>query len=146
MTDDEQGEVLHRIEASLNDLNANTRTLADRITVTAKVTRRTLINQLVIAVLVVVVSIFGATQWHRVTGAIQGNTSNAVTICENSNESRAANLELWNYVLGLTEQTADPASKIALEKIKAWVAVLYEPHDCSDLSKKYDIPPPPVLQ
>lgn len=145
MSEDEQA-VLGRIEVAIGTLSDNTKALTERIDVTARVNRRTRVLQVVIAIVVIAVIIFGTTQWHRVTGAIDGNSANAISVCENSNESRAAALELWDYVLDLTKASADASSKTALDKIEGWIAVLYEPHDCSDLSRKYDIPPPPVLQ
>lgn len=74
---------------------------------------------------------------------------NAVIACENANESRAANLSLWTYVLDLSAASRDevptPAEQERLDDFRAWVTKLYAPRDCSDLSKRYEIPPPPTL-
>jgi len=82
--------------------------------------------------------------------AEEQNRENAVTACLNGNESRAANLSLWNFVLELSavsrEEEPTPAEAKRLADFKAWVASLYAPRDCSDLSRKYPIPPPPDLR
>lgn len=77
------------------------------------------------------------------------NLANAVVNCENANESRAANLSLWNFVLDLSaanrEEEPSPAEQKRLDDFRAWVTALFAARDCSDLSRVYEIPPPPTL-
>lgn len=77
--------------------------------------------------------------------AIQTNHDTQVQSCENANQSRAANLQLWSYVLDIASADAAPPDAKNLNRIKAWVAILYQPHDCDDLGREYKIPPPPDL-
>lgn len=84
----------------------------------------------------------------QVQDAVDSNKVNSVVNCENANQSRSANLALWTFILEAsaaqnTERTPEQIELI--EKIRVWVAQLYAPHDCSDLSKTYDLPPPPSL-
>lgn len=75
------------------------------------------------------------------------NRADAVTQCLNANEARAANLLLWNTVLDPANREEQPTPE-ELERIDAfreWVAALFAPRDCSDLSKRYEIPDPPSL-
>jgi hypothetical protein len=73
------------------------------------------------------------------------NAENALVACENANESRIANNTLWNYVVDLASRGANPAEVANLAEVRSWIGEVYAPHDCSDLSKKYPIPPPPKI-
>lgn len=80
--------------------------------------------------------------------AIAVNKANAVTSCENANESREASRTLWNFVLDLStagnpDATPDEAGYI--DEFRGWIDEVYKARDCSDLSRKYPIPPPPAL-
>lgn len=69
-----------------------------------------------------------------------------VQTCENANESRAAQLALWNFIFDLPpDEEPTPQEKAALADIRAWLEQLFAPRDCSDLDREYEIPPPPDL-
>lgn len=79
---------------------------------------------------------------------IADNEANAVTSCENANETRAASRALWNYVLDLAaagNPDATPAETAQLADFRGYVGAVYAERDCSDLSKKYPLPPPPDI-
>lgn len=79
---------------------------------------------------------------------IADNEANAVTSCENANESREASRTLWNFVLDLSQaaNTDATAQETAyLDEFRAWIGQVYQPRDCTDLSRKYPLPPPPAI-
>lgn len=78
---------------------------------------------------------------------IADNEANAKTSCENANESRKASRTLWNFVLdlALSGGEATPAEVAYFAQIRDWIATVYMPRDCDDLSRRYEIPPPPTI-
>jgi hypothetical protein len=76
---------------------------------------------------------------------IADNQANAVTSCENANESREASRTLWYFVVDLASKDAPPERVAYLGEVRAWIGKVYQPHDCSDLSRKYPLPPPPAI-
>jgi hypothetical protein len=87
-----------------------------------------------------------------VGGAIIGtyayeNKQNAITQCKNQNESRQAILDGWHFILGyeLADDANNPAEVTMSEMILPWFDQVYAQRDCSDLSKRYNIPPVPTI-
>lgn len=78
------------------------------------------------------------------TTRIADNEANAKTSCENANESRSASRILWSYVVDLAS-AGSPGQDSYFGDLRAWINKVYQPRDCSDLSRKYEIPPPPSL-
>lgn len=77
---------------------------------------------------------------------IDANQTNAVINCQNANESRQASLSLWTFLLDSTaDPKATPQQKADVAAVLHWIGKLYAPRDCEDLSRKYPIPPPPVI-
>lgn len=79
---------------------------------------------------------------------IADNEDNAVTNCENANETRKANRTLWNFVLDLSQSGNSDATaqEVAyLEQFRAWIGKVYQERDCTDLGREYPLPPPPTL-
>lgn len=72
---------------------------------------------------------------------IESNEANAVTNCQNANESRKASLALWTFLF----DAGSPADKVRNKPLIVWIGKLYMPRDCSDLSRKYPLPEPPVM-
>ncbi len=81
------------------------------------------------------------------TKRIADNEANAKTSCENANESRQASRTLWNFVLdlALAGNQASAAEVAYFAEIREWIGQVYRERDCDDLSRKYPIPPPPIL-
>jgi hypothetical protein len=81
------------------------------------------------------------------TERIQDNTTNAITNCENANETREASRTLWNFVLDLSLARKDgsPERVAYLEEFRTWIGEVYAERDCEDLSREYPLPPPPAL-
>lgn len=75
----------------------------------------------------------------------QANAHNATTACENANESRQASRTLWYFVMDLATKNAEPSEAVYLGRVRTWIGEVYQEHDCSDLSRKYEIPDPPAL-
>lgn len=75
----------------------------------------------------------------------QSNARNAVTSCENANESRDASRTLWYFVVDLAAKTADPDRAAYLADVRTYIGQVYQPHDCSRLDKAYPLPAPPAL-
>lgn len=76
---------------------------------------------------------------------ILDNTANAITSCQNANESRAASRTLWYFVVDLASKDAPPTRAAYLAEVRDWIGTVYQPHDCNDLGRQYVIPPPPAI-
>lgn len=84
----------------------------------------------------------------RQDASIQRNTEDAVTQCENGNESREAARALWNFVADLSvagHPDPSPEQQRFVVEFRDYVNKVYQPHDCDDLSKKYPLPTPPKI-
>jgi hypothetical protein len=79
------------------------------------------------------------------TDRTKDNSSNAITSCENANESREASRTLWYFVVDLASRGAGPQEAAYLNRVRSWIGDVYRPHDCADLSREYVIPPPPSI-
>jgi hypothetical protein len=76
----------------------------------------------------------------------QSNARNAVTSCENANESREAARALWGYVADLSAANDPDASEAEfIADFRDYVNKVYQPRDCSDPSRKYPAPTPPTI-
>lgn len=126
-----------------NGLSANVLALTERLDTSRKMARRTRILALAVAALVLVFGATGWAQWERATDAIEETQANAVQNCENANQARAANLQLWTYILSLASADS-PKETQQIADLKAWITVLYAQRDCSDLDREYPIPPAPT--
>lgn len=75
------------------------------------------------------------------------NQHNAVINCENANESRKATLSLWTFLFAtsLHNPQTTPQQRANILAVSVWIGKLYAQRDCSDLSRKYPIPPPPTI-
>lgn len=124
--------------AAVNTLSDRVATLSEKVDVAARIATRTRRLNVAVSIIIACVLAFGGYQWHRVS---QG----AKSVCLSANESRSANLLLWDKVLTSVEANSDPAGKVQLDKLLTWIAVLYQPHDCDDLGHVYKVPPPPSL-
>jgi hypothetical protein len=74
--------------------------------------------------------------------------ANAVTNCQNANKTREAQTALWTFMLTASmerRQDATAADKADMQAFLTWIEQLFAQRDCSDLSKKYELPPPPTL-
>lgn len=131
--------------AATNRLNESVLALADKLDISDRTTTRTRRLAGAIGALVLVFGLIGAIQWHRISNAVQGNQDVAVQSCENANETRAASLSLWTTVLTYTKATASENTAKQIDTLLNWIAILYQPRDCSDLDREYRVPPPPVL-
>lgn len=100
------------------------------------------ILRIVAAVVVVVVAIVVVN-----VKLVVDNRQNAHTQCMNQNETRQAVLDGWHFILGyeLADQNNNPAEVTMSEMILPWFDKVYAQRDCSDLSKKYEIPPVPQI-
>lgn len=76
------------------------------------------------------------------------NRDNAVTSCRNANDSREAQRLLWTFILdaGAANNDRTPEQKETARKFRVWIGELFADRDCSDLSKRYPLPPPPSLE
>lgn len=83
----------------------------------------------------------------RAQGISDDNKDNAIINCQNANQSRAGNLSLWNFILDKSAEAnpnQTPEQRQVAMDLRDWVAKLYAQRDCSDLSRKYELPPPPT--
>lgn len=78
----------------------------------------------------------------------RSNARNAVTSCENSNESRESARNLWNFVADLSAAgNPDPSAEQAafVADFREYINKVYAPRDCENLSRKYPAPTPPTI-
>lgn len=74
----------------------------------------------------VVVVIFGI-QLHQ-TAVTSAN------LCRSSNVSRAEQIQLWDYILGLSPPPRTAAGRAQADRFRAHVAVLFAPRNCADVN------------
>jgi hypothetical protein len=102
---------------------------------------------------VVALTVYAAFQSQKASNRSDDATSkvadSAIVNCQNANETRQANQELWNFIIELSVASPgnkeSPAAIRYLHEIQRWVDKIYQLHDCHDLTKKYVIPPPPKI-
>ena len=99
--------------------------------------------------LFIAVNILGFGTAGFVINYVRDNRHSQVVSCQNSNESRMAILDGWRFILGYElidkSKAQAPAETAMAEAILPWFEQVYAPRDCSDLSQRYEIPPPPIL-
>lgn len=124
---------------AVNNLSRNVVTLTSELRVSAKVATRARLAAWLAIVAVVVVTLVGGYLFYSLH-------TDAVTQCENANDSRASNLALWNFLLDeTTKPNPTPAEQANTEKIRAYVTALFASHNCTDLGRKYPLPNQPTL-
>lgn len=82
------------------------------------------------------------------SAAVRQNGRDLVTNCENTNESRQAARALWGYVIDLSavnNPDRTPREVRIIGGFRDYVNDVYQPRDCTDLSKKYPLPDPPEI-
>jgi hypothetical protein len=86
--------------------------------------------------------------------AVNQTQNNAKVGCENANESRQAQLNIWNFIYATSENSAgrDQATREELkqgeqflDELRQYTDRVFAQRDCNDLSKEYKLPPPPKL-
>lgn len=86
---------------------------------------------------------------NKVDNAVSVNKKNAVINCQNANDSREATRTLWTFLFDASTATntgeSTPEQVALVQSFILWVNEVYATRDCSDLSKKYDIPDPPTI-
>jgi cell division protein ZapA (FtsZ GTPase activity inhibitor) len=135
-----------------------TRQLADRVDalsrhihVSQKQLRRTRLLSIFVAVLSLLCLAGVASTYNlytKVSKTQEQGQQNAITACKNANETRVANQALWDFIISASASqnpNQTPEGTKLLKELKVFVAELYKEHDCSDLSKTYPIPKPPVI-
>lgn len=101
-----------------------------------------------VAAILALVALSAAASGYANIALGRANAANAVTNCENANESRSASKGLWDYVLSLLEAgnpNPTPAQTEFVVDFRQYVGKVYQQHDCSDLGKKYPLPPRPTI-
>lgn len=142
-----------------NELLAASRDLTNRIdrlgknlTITQEANRRQ--RTWIIATWCLIGAVVGAlaftfSLYQTVKAAVAVNEANAVTNCQNANESRRGNSVRWNYVIdvNLSNPKVTDEQRAYLETVRTWFNKLDAARDCSDLGRKYALPdPPPILK
>lgn len=139
----EQAQELHEAVAGLNSSMTNT------VTGLAEVVQkdRRKMSWLAISVGLDVLLSFGlgvvALETRQAQHSAEVSRSNAVLTCEVSNQTRAAQVQLWTYILTLSDQKPTPEQAEKVRKFKIYLTQVFAPRDCSDLSKVNPPPTPP---
>lgn len=81
----------------------------------------------------------------QVRHAVGVNKANAVTGCQNANESRAGQRLLWGFLLNINTADRTPEERAQAAAVVEWINELFAARDCSDLDRKYPLPDPPKI-
>ena len=137
-------ELLKAIQALSDQAEA----LAEKVDIAARIQKRlsawvrVVVALAVTSILLALVSIGLYIQGHT---AVTTAREASVSICQNGNEFRAAQLALWQTIFAIPNPGATSAEKHRVALLSAWINQVYAQHDCTDLTKKYPIPEPPTL-
>ena len=94
---------------------------------------------LVLSVAVLVAVAIVAVQANNASSVANQNRQAAVTTCNAGNQARALSVQLWNYVLAASEQSAKEQGRYTpqLEKqiadFRGYIANAYSPRDCTQV-------------
>ena len=55
-------------------------------------------------------------------------------LCLSANASRAQQVELWDYILGLAQPPATPAARERIAEFKAHLEAIFAPRDCANVN------------
>jgi len=143
MTD--QTLALEALTNAVTEITNQVKELSRKLTIDQRTVRRTrLLSRITVvlsalALISAVANIYLFTQIH--TAQVQ--------TCENGNDARAAQLNLWSFVLtasAASNPNQTPQQKKVAQQFQTYIVELFAPRDCSNLNKKYKTPePPPVL-
>lgn len=88
----------------------------------------------VLGVLLLVVGAVAGIAWQASRQA-EENSQNARIACEVGNQARAAQIQLWGYILDQqATQPSTPARKRQLTEFRAYVRATFAPRDCNNLA------------
>lgn len=140
-----------QLAAEAATLNEELHRLTERLNLSQQQVRRMrwlTVLTAALAVLAIVGGVVSIQLWHNVHEAAHATQLAQVQNCRNNNEAREANLKLWGFILDASEQAPGRTAqqRAQIKRLRAWVALLYAPRDCKDLTKTYPIPDPPVLK
>lgn len=99
------------------------------------------------AVVVLTVIIFGWQAWEASNEAETASDKAAkavTTTCNNANETRKNQRILWDFVINISDD-GGPKEQVALAKIQTWIHDLFAERDCSNPTRKYNVPEPPDI-
>jgi hypothetical protein len=146
MSGNELLETLQGLRHDVVDLTGQVETLTGRLSAKEILAKRT--HNLTVLALGAIVLVGVAIGLEAVQVAHNGHV--ATVNCQNANESRKANRELWRFII--EAKVGDPDTPVAdvrrAQVFGQWVygtEGLYRGHDCNDLTRKYPVPPPPKL-
>lgn len=57
-------------------------------------------------------------------------------LCLSGNAARAQQVELWNYILSLSQSPATPAARERVAKFRARLEAIFAPRDCAHVNPK----------
>lgn len=103
------------------------------------------VSLIVEALLMVAVAVL-AVQARQATSAAARNEQTQQATCRAGNESRAANRNLWSYVLDLSAATnphPTPAQQEAAAKFRVFVGQVFAARDCAHLDRHVTVPTVP---
>jgi hypothetical protein len=98
-------------------------------------------------VLSIAVAILAVSASNATSLANQNKQAQLVT-CKAGNETRAANIQLWAYVLDLanaTNPTPTPQQVEGIRQFKIYLAQVYAPRDCDSPTSVKPLPAPPTV-
>lgn len=130
------------------DLTESVKELRLKLTITDDATRRQqrwIVATWALTALVLAGLIFTWSLYQQIQDAVDVNEANAVTSCQNANESRVGARRLW---LGIIDAPGPdgkpverpPAVQAQVNDLRSFVEELYQQRDCSDLGREYPLP------
>jgi len=111
------------------------------LSTTQRNAQRTRILSYVVGAIAIASLIIGGVAWHAQSEVQHGQVQN----CRNSNATREGQRLLWQTFIGLLVQNGDAHTKANGAAFVAWTNLVFQEHDCSNLSKQYPLPPVPSI-
>ena len=137
---DEQDELQDATKATWA-LVREVRTFNQRFTALNTLNRRTRNTMWALVGIIAIMAVFGGHQLHS-------NHRAQVVGCQNANEMRAAQLAVWDFVLGYEladgSDSQAPAETEMSKIILPYMHEIWKQRDCNDLDRPYPLPDPPT--
>lgn len=146
--DDDQPEVIKVTET----LSEKVQRLIDTVTISTRQLLFLKIGGVVLAGVIALMLLGGVWLWtvaQDAKEATEANERTAVVNCQNANESRRAQVVLWDFILAASgrddEEPRTAEEEQFREEFRDWIHALYAERDCQNLDKKYKLPDPPSI-
>jgi hypothetical protein len=126
-----------RLEGSMRDLAAQLAALRHYGHRNRRMIWGLVVSIVLDVVLSVVVAVV-AVQANNASSQAQQNRNAAITSCEAGNQARGVSVQLWTYVLDLSQKSpanAAPDKQKQIQDFRTYMTAAYAPRDCAQAGK-----------